>query len=76
MDPEGGYLFDAGSGGGTFTLEGRDSPYTSKLSFLFDNKQPLLSFIWEKGSPYKTGTYTIELFSEGIKLGQSNFIVK
>jgi len=76
MDPEGGYLFDVGSGGGTFTLEGRESPYTSKLSFLFDNKQPLLNFVWEKGSPYKTGTYTIELFSEGIKLGQSNFIVK
>jgi len=76
MDPEGGYLYDAGSGGGTFTLEGRDSPYTSKLSFLFDNRQPQLSFVWEKGSPYKTGTYTIELFSEGIKLGQANFVVK
>ena len=75
-DPEGGYLYDIGTGGGTFTLDGRESPYTSKLSFLFDNKQPLLSFLWEKGTPYKTGTYTIELFSEGNKLGQANFIVK
>jgi len=75
-DPEGGYLNDPGTGGGTFTQEGRESPYTSKLSFLFDNKQPQLSFIWEKGSPYKTGTYTVELFSEGNKLGQANFIVK
>jgi hypothetical protein len=75
-DPEGGYLYDIGSGGGIFVLEGRESPYTSKLSFLFDNKQPLLSFIWEKGSPYKTGTYTVEIFSEGAKLGQANFIVR
>jgi uncharacterized protein (DUF3084 family) len=75
-DPEGGYLYDIGSGGGTFTIEGRDSPYTSKLSFLFDNKQPNLSFLWDKGSPYKTGTYTIELFSEGNKLGQANFVVR
>jgi len=75
-DPEGGYLYDIGSGGGTFIIEGRESPYTSKLSFLFDNKQPVLSFIWEKGSVYKTGTYTVELFSEGSKLGQANFIVR
>lgn len=75
-DPEGGYLYDIGSGGGQFTLEGRDSPYTSKLSFLFDNKQPQLVFVWEKGSPYKTGTYLVELFSEGHKIGAANFSVK
>lgn len=75
-DPEGGYLYDIGSGGGTFTLDGKESPYTSKLSFLFDNKQPNLSFVWEKGSTFKTGTYTVELFSEGSKLGQANFVVR
>jgi hypothetical protein len=76
MDPEGGYLYDIGSGGGTFLLDGRESPYTSKLSFLFDNKQAQLSFIWEKGSQFKTGTYTVELFCEGAKMGQANFIVR
>jgi cell division protein FtsB len=76
MDPEGGYLYDIGTGGGTLMLEGRESPFTSKLAFLFDNKQPQLSFVWEKGSPYKTGTYTVELFCEGIKIGQANFVVR
>jgi hypothetical protein len=75
-DPEGGYLYDIGSGGGTFSLDGRESPYTSKLSFLFDNKQTPLSFVWEKGSVYKTGTYTIELFSEGVRIGQTNLVVR
>lgn len=75
-DPEGAYLFDAASGGGIFQLDGRESPFTSKLSFLFDNKQPQLSFLWEKGSPWKTGTYTIELFSEGNKMGTANFVVR
>jgi cell division protein ZapB len=75
-DPEGAYLFDAATGGGTFQLDGRESPYTSKLSFLFDNKQPQLSFVWEKGSPWKTGTYTIELFLEGTKMGAANFVVR
>lgn len=75
-DPEGAYLYDIGSGGGIFQIEGRESPYTSKLSFLFDNKQPNLYFVWDKGSAYKTGTYTIELFSEGVKIGQTNFVVR
>jgi hypothetical protein len=75
-DPEGAYLYEIGTGGGIFQLEGRESPYTSKLSFLFDNKQTPLQFIWEKGSPYKTGTYTVELFCEGSKLGQANFVVR
>lgn len=75
-DPEGAYLYEIGTGGGVFQLEGRESPYTSKLSFLFDNKQTPLQFVWEKGSPYKTGTYTVELFCEGSKLGQSSFVVR
>jgi len=75
-DPEGGYLYDIGSGGGTFLMEGRESPYTSKLNFLFDNKQPVLNFTWEKGTPYKTGTYTVELFSDANKIGQTNFVVR
>lgn len=75
-DPEGAYLYDIGSGGGIFQIDGRESPYTSKLSFLFDNKQPNLFFVWDRGSAYKTGTYTIELFSEGVKIGQTNFVVR
>lgn len=75
-DPEGAYLYEIGTGGGTFQLEGRDTPYTSKLSFLFDNKQTPLQFLWENANPYKTGTYTVELFCEGSKLGQANFVVR
>ncbi len=74
--PEGETLGDPANGGGTFSYEGRESPYTSRLSFLFDNKQAPPSFIWEKGSPFTTGTHTIELFSEGYRLGQANFKVR
>jgi len=74
--PEGETLGDLSNGGGTFSYEGRESPYSSRLSFLFDNKQAPPSFIWEKGSNFTTGTYTVELFSEGYRLGQANFKVR
>lgn len=76
IGPEGEILGDPATGGGTFSAEGNESPYTSKMSFLFDNKQAPPPFIWEKGSPFATGTYTVELFSEGYRLGQANFKVR
>jgi DNA repair exonuclease SbcCD ATPase subunit len=75
-DPEGQILYDIATGGGTFELGNKESPYTSKLSFLFDNKQPVLSFIWEKGSLFKSGTHDVELFCEGQKIGSTRFTVK
>lgn len=74
--PEGEILGDPASGGGSFSLDGRESPFTSKMSFLFDNKQSPPPFVWEKGSPYSTGTYTVELFSDGYRLGQAMFKVR
>lgn len=74
--PEGGILGDPATGGGSFQIEGRESPYTSRLSFLFDNVDAPPPFVWEKGSAFSSGTYTIELFTDGYRLGQANFKVK
>lgn len=76
LGPAGDFLGDPATGGGTFTLDGNETPYTSKMSFLFDNKQSPPAITWEKGSPFSTGTYTIELYCEGYKLGQANFKVR
>lgn len=74
--PEGGIMADPSTGGGSFQIEGRESPYTSRLSFLFDNVDAPPPFVWEKGSAFSTGTYTVELFTDGYRLGQANFKVK
>jgi hypothetical protein len=76
LGPAGEFLGDPASGGGTFTIEGNETPFTSKMSFLFDNKQTPPPFTWGKGSPFSTGTYTVELFCDGYKLGQANFKVR
>mgnify|MGYP006866638766 FL=1 len=69
-------MADPSTGGGSFQIEGRESPYTSRLSFLFDNVDAPPPFVWEKGSAFSTGTYTVELFTDGYRLGQANFKVK
>lgn len=74
--PEGEILGEPSTGGGIFQFEGRDSPYTSKMSFLFDNVENPPPFLWEKGSLFPTGIYTVELFMEGYRLGQANFKVR
>jgi hypothetical protein len=74
--PEGEILGEPSTGGGIFQFEGRDSPYTSKMSFLFDNVENPPPFLWEKGSVFPTGIYTVELFMEGYRLGQANFKVR
>ena len=76
LGPAGEFLGDPASGGGTFTLEGNETPFTSKMSFLFDNKQSPPAITWGKASPFSTGTYTVELFCDGYKLGQANFKVR
>ena len=74
--PEGEILGGPSAGGGVFQFDGRDSPYTSRLSFLFDNVESPPPFVWERGTPFTAGTYTVELFTDGYRLGQANFRVK
>jgi hypothetical protein len=76
LGPSGEFLGDPANGGGAFTFEGNETPYTSKMSFLFDNKQSPPPITWGKGSLFSTGTYTVELFCDGYKLGQANFKVR
>lgn len=76
LEPEGACLYDLSTGGGSFSPQGKDQYYTAKQSFLFDNKQQQLNFIWGKGSRFKEGTHTIEIYCEGVQIGTGSFTVK
>jgi len=69
-------LFDVAKGGGTFTLNGKDEFYTAIQEILFDNTKQKLTFFYEKGSDYASGNYTIEVFTEGYKMGSTQFSIK
>jgi len=76
VEPNEAVLFDMSTGGGFFISEGKEIPYTSKEEVDFDNTKQKVSFIYVKGSPYKPGNYTIEVYGDGVKIGDKKFLVK
>ncbi|MFZ5972451.1 MAG: chromosome segregation protein SMC [Bacteroidota bacterium] len=75
-DENGKALFDVARGSGTFMLDGKEEFYTTAQEILFDNTRQKLSFLYEKGSEYVPGNYTVEIFTDGYKMGTILFTVK
>ncbi len=69
-------IFDVAKGSGTFIVDGKEAFYTAAQDILFDNTRQKLTFLYEKGSEYPTGTYTVDIFTDGYKMGQVSFVVK
>jgi len=75
-DENGQVIFDVAKGSGTFMIDGKEEFYTVAQEILFDNTRQKLSLLYEKGSEYASGNYTVEIFTEGYKMGQTEFKVK
>lgn len=75
-DENGQVIFDVAKGSGTFMLDGKEEFYTSAQEILFDNTRQKMSLLYEKGSEYASGTYTVDIFTDGYKMGQIEFKVK
>lgn len=75
-DENGQVIFDVAKGSGAFMLDGKEEFYTAANEILFDNTRQKLSFLYEKGSEYASGTYTVDIFTDGYKMGQITFQVK
>ncbi len=76
IDPENSALYNVASGSGTFLYKGNELFYTAMQELLFDNSMQQVVFEYEKGSEFKKGQYTVELYSEGAQIGKNTFIVK
>ena len=76
IEPDGAALFDLATGGGTFMVEGKETFYTAKKEILFDNTRQNVTFVYDKGNPYKEGKHTVELYADGYMIGQGSFVVK
>lgn len=76
IDSNGQVLFDVTSGSGTFMLDGKEEFYTASQEILFDNSSQLVTFIYDKGSEYALGQYTMLIYTEGYKMGSYPFVVK
>ena len=76
IEPDGAALFDLATGGGTFMVEGKETFYTAKREILFDNSRQQVSFVYDKGNPYKEGRHIVELYADGYLIGQGSFVIK
>lgn len=75
-DDNGQVIFDVSRGSGTFIMNGKEEFYTAAQEILFDNTRQKLTFFYEKGSDYPSGTYTVEAFTDSYSLGKAQFVVK
>jgi myosin heavy subunit len=76
VDENGQVLFDVNRGSGTFILNGKEEFYTESQEVLFDNTKQRLSYLYDKGSDYASGTYKLEVYTDDYLMGSAEFIVK
>lgn len=76
IDQNSQVLFDVSRGSGTFIYNGKEEFYTASQEILFDNTKQRLSYLYEKGSDYAAGSYTLEIYCEDYKIGSGKFEVK
>lgn len=76
VEPDGAALYNLSTGGGTFTADGAEAFYTAKQELVFDNTRQPVQFLYAKGTPYKTGLHTVELYSGGVMIGKTTFTLK
>jgi cell division protein ZapB len=76
IDENGQVIFDVARGSGTFIYNGKEEFYTASQEILFDNTKQKLTYLYEKGSDYTSGTYTMEIYCDSYKMGNGQFVVK
>lgn len=64
-------------GGGRFKVKGVETSYTASNSFLFDNSQQTVVFNYTNtNKDLGKGRFTVELYSEGERIGTGSFTVR
>lgn len=69
-------IFDVAKGSGTFMMDGAEKFYTVKQDVIFDNTEQELTFFYEKGSDYVSGTHQVKIFVDNYEVGSKTFTVK
>jgi cell division protein ZapB len=69
-------IFDVAKGSGTFIFNGKEEFYTAQQEILFDNTRQKLFFLYDKGSEYASGNYTVEIYAQDYLIGTTGFVVK
>jgi hypothetical protein len=76
LDPDGAVVSDMANGSGTFQAGGDEMVYTVKQTVDYDKNGKAVELLYTRGTQYRPGKYTIELYSEGFKIGAGEFAVR
>ncbi|GAB3980814.1 hypothetical protein GCM10028806_49200 [Spirosoma terrae] len=76
LDPTGAVVSDMANGSGTFTVDGNETIYTTKQTVNYTSNGQNVELLYTRGIPYKPGKYTVELYSEGFRIGSGEFAVR
>ncbi len=78
VEPDGAALFDLANGGGSFKAFNSEKEifYTMKQTILFENKGQKVTYEYKKGSVHKPGKQVIQIYCEGVQIGEGSFLVK
>ena len=75
-EPSGSTVYDLSTGGGEFEFDGGNLFYTKKVETLYERKGKHVVFSFEASQPYRSGTNTIEIYTDEKKIGTTSFQVK
>jgi uncharacterized protein (UPF0333 family) len=73
IEPSGNTLY---SGNKSFEADGKKVIYTEKQTVNFNNAKQNVTFYYNKGSRYTPGRYSVEIWSDAKKIGQSEFVLQ
>ncbi|MBT4967388.1 MAG: bZIP transcription factor [Bacteroidetes bacterium] len=77
MNPKGETLYIEERGSGQFDYQGEQSLYTIKETLEYSNNPTSpYTIYWGKGSPFEKGAYKVQVYNEGVKIGEQSFTVK
>jgi hypothetical protein len=62
--------------GGVVQIDGKEIGYSFKKSIPFENNDQRVDLVSGQGTSYTKGKYSVELYSEGFKIGKGAFEVK
>jgi len=76
IDPSGSVISDMATGSGAFNFGGKETIYTAKQNIMYSNNGQTIEYIYNRGSNYEKGTYKVELYADGFRIGQTSFTIK
>ncbi|MVM37778.1 hypothetical protein GO730_09580 [Spirosoma sp. HMF3257] len=75
LDANGAVVSESGLGG-VLMIEGREIGYSMRQTVPFENNDQRVDLFFRRDGVYKPGTYTVELYAEGLRIGGGRFDVK